>query len=233
MIRSGLPFLHEIFLEQAAAASFVVALTLLDEDGDTVHQWNQTVPVGAVSFLIEVPAQHNTLGTGIFLTSRDLLWSAPSLVGEIRYAVEARPPFGVSAQGVRSKLGVSPSELPDSEISLIKGFIQFQGELPLVDLTTLSDQAARLAVKDAIEALSALAVIHTMTVRVAASEDSGTNAFRRQNTDWQNVAEHLDGIVLRGYLAANPGYIPGGEGSALFLVVTPDEDPVTGEAYAT
>ena len=67
-----------------------------------------------------------------------------------------------------------------------------------------------------------------MPVRIANSESSGTNQFKRQDIDWGAVAAELSSMVDIGYIAIDPNYDPTAVTGELFLLATPATDPFTG-----
>lgn len=194
------------------------------------------VPADAVSINLPIASAMNTLATGSLYGSRDFEWDYTVggfvVNGEQRYTIEARAPFGVSHDGVRAKLGVELKDLPDSDISLIRGYIAFRNVVGADDLALITDDAAMLSIRDAIEAQVALSLIPTMAVRIAVSEDSGTNAFKRQEIDWTAVAESLSATISDGILVVIPDYDPLAGAGALFILATPSSDPFTGGTYA-
>ena len=208
-----------------------VSYKVYDPSGALLEQAAIAVPADAVSINLTIAAERNTLPAGGVLSYRDVEWTykvAGQVVnGEARYSLEARLPFGVSADGVRAKLGVDKNDLPNSDINLAKAYLAFQGVTP----TTNVDQTNPVLVTkigDAIEALAALFLIPTMAVRVASKESSGTNQYQRQAVDWAAVQVHLEGMVSDGYLAANPIYDQTADFGSLLIVVSPAVDPITG-----
>jgi hypothetical protein len=212
-----------------------VTWRLLGATGIEMATGTVAVADDAVSVNILIAASMNTLAPGSLFASRDVEWSYTigGLVvnDEVRYSVEARAPYGASNSGVRTKLGVEAKDLTDADISLISAYVSFRDVVTADRLSALVDEADMLAVRNAIEAQAALNLIPTMAVRVAVSEDSGTNAYKRQAVDWGAIAESLAGIVSAGVLAVFPGYDPSPVG-ALFILATPSSDPITGSSYA-
>jgi len=212
-----------------------ISWRLLGTAGDVIASGIVAVPSDAVSINLPIASEHNTLADGSLFGSRDFEWSYTVLGalvnGEERYSVEARAPYGASNAGVRAKLGVEPKDLPDGDISLIRAYVSFRGLVTAELLAAASGDAVLLSVRDAIEAQAALNLIPTMAVRVAVSEDSGTNAYKRQAIDWGSIAESLSAIINDAIVAVNPAYDPTPSGT-LFLLATPSTDPITGDAYA-
>jgi len=211
-----------------------ISWRLLGTAGDEIASGTVAVPSDAVSINLPIASEHNTLaGTALF-ASRDFEWSytisGAVVNGEERYSIEARAPYGASNAGVRSKLGVEPKDLPDGDISLIRAYVSFRDIVTAERLAAATDDATLLSVRDAIEAQAALNLIPTMAVRVAVSEDSGTNAYKRQSVDWGAIAESLSSIINDAIIAVNPAYDPTPTG-ALFILATPATDPFTGDAY--
>ena len=211
-----------------------IAWRLLGASGDEIASGVAVVPLDAVSVNLPIASTYNVLLPGTLFASRDFEWSytvnGAVVNGEERYSVEARAPFGASNAGVRAKLGVEPKDLPDGDISLIRSYIYFRDLVTADRLTAATDDATLLSIRDAIEAQAALTLIPTMAVRVAVSEASGTNAYKRQEVEWGAIAESLSTIVSDAIVAVNPTYDPTPTG-ALFVLATPATDPFTGDAY--
>jgi hypothetical protein len=213
-----------------------VSWRLLDATGAQLTSGAVTPSADAVSVNLKIDTAYNTLATGSYYSFRDFVWSyevsGAVVNGEQRYTIEARPPFGASADGVRSKLGVSSQDLPDDDISLIASYLSFVSIVGQPAIDAVTDNGVNdLAMRDSIEAQAALYLIPTMAVRVAASEDSGTNAYKRQTVNWDAISDYLAGVVSNGILIAFPGYDPLANAGSIFIVATPGVDPVTGSEY--
>jgi hypothetical protein len=233
IVRSGLALSIPV-LFASGVPDAGVAWRLLNGIGVEIASGTVAVPEGAVSLNLPIAAEHNTLGGGSLFASRDFEWSytidGAVVNGEERYSVEARAPYGASNAGVRAKLGVELKDLPDGDVSLIRAYIAFRDVVGADRLSATTDEADLLSVRDAIEAQAALNLVPTMAVRVAVSEDSGTNAFKRQAVDWGAIAEGLSSIIDAAVVAVNPTYDPSPTG-ALFILATPTTDPITGGTY--
>lgn len=233
IVRSGLPLSIPV-LFSSGHPDGDVSWRLLGTSGDLIASGAVVVPPDALSINLPIASEHNTLAAGSLFASRDFEWSYTTdgavVNGEERYSVEARAPYGAANAGVRSKLGVEPKDLPDGDISLIRAFVSFRDIVTAERLVAVADDATLLSVRDAIEAQAALNLIPTMAVRVAVSEDSGTNAYKRQSVDWGAIAESLSAIINDAIIAVNPAYDPSPTG-ALFILATPSTDPFTGDAY--
>lgn len=233
IVRNGVAFTIPV-LFSSGHPDGNVSWHLYGPTGAEIASGTVTVPADALSINLPIASVHNTLDPGALISSRDFEWSYTvdnALVnGAQRYSIEARAPYGAANDGVRTKLGVEPKDLPDSDISLIRAFIGFRDTVTADLLVNVTDEADLLRVRDAIEAQAALNLIPTMAVRVAASEDSGTNAYKRQAVDWGAVADSLTAIITDGILVVNPLYDLSPTG-ALFILATPTTDPLTGGGY--
>lgn len=233
-----------MILRSGNAASFLVEFPsgspdgslnwrLLGPDGSLLTQGTEIVAPSAVSATIIVPTEFNTLPDGELTSYRDLLWSY-DLNGELynderRYTLEGRVPYGVTYDGVRTKLGVAKHDLPDEEIGLVKAYYDFATLLSPNSYPSSIDGASSLRVRDAIEATAALSLIPTMQVRIANKESSGTDTFQRQKIDWVALADHLAGIVTGGLLVIVPTFDPLAGVGAIFILAAPAVDSFTGE----
>lgn len=208
-----------------------IAWTLRGPDNAILANGSLVVPAGAVSINLPVSATYNHLNTGTLNSYRDLDWTylvgGAIVNGEVRYSVEARVPFGASADGVRTKLGIdNVIDLPDDEISLVKAYKSFSAAVP-ADLLSAIDPT-NLVVREAIESIAALSLLPSLMVRLAKKEDSGTSSFERQAIKWDELAGYLNGLVYDGYLLVNPLYDPTDGFGAIFILASPESDAFTG-----
>lgn len=216
-MRSGLPR-TEVILFEAGLPDGDVSYTLNGGAAGVV-----TPPPGATSVSINIAGILNTLSPGTLTGYRELLWSYVSggipISGEVRWTLEGSIPFGVTADGVRQKLGLDvDSDLPDKQIPLAKGYLKFQntvGVSELIALETASEYNLLLIV-DAIEAIAALELLPTLQVRVAKTETSGTNTYTRQNIDWEILDKRLRAYISDAISAVAP--TNAASSGSLFLV---------------
>lgn len=193
---------------------------------------NMPVPADAVSVFLKVDGGFNALVPGMMSSYRDLEYEydvgGRIVAGQVRYTIEARVPFGVSPDGVRRKLGIDdPSDLPDSDIGLV---VAYQSFARLVGASVLADATDdNTQVRDAIEARAALALLPTMSVRIAQKEDSGTSSFQRQVIDWEGIGASLQALVVEGVESLNIEYNPTTGFGAIFLLAGPQTDAFTGQ----
>lgn len=212
-----------------------VVWTLRDEAGTTTDTGTITPAVGSVSTTVLVPANKNTLGTGIFIGYRDLSWTfsvaGQQVNNEIRYSLEARTPWGASGDGVRRKLGVEKHELPDEEVSLITAYYDLVMLMGDPDLSVyVPTPRERLRLGNAIEAIAAMTALPTLQVRLASKESSGTDTFQRQKVDWELLALGLRDLIHDGILVVDPAFDPTGGFGALLVLARPATDAITGQA---
>lgn len=217
----------------ATAASFPVLFASGHPDANV--SWTLSGPLGIlgqgeypvtsddVSVVLQTTPAQNTLAGGELFSYRDLAWTytVGGVIesGEIRYTVEARLPIGVSFDGVRRKLGVEPTDLPDADISLVKAYLKFKSNGPLPNT---------FVIIDAVEAQAALDVLPSMTVRVAAAEESGTDKYKRQTIDWNAIANGLGDMVGAGQAELDPLYDPTLTFGSLLILAGPTTDAFTG-----
>lgn len=209
----------------------VVSWKLRGPDQAVITTGSVVIPVGAVSTYLRVPAEFNDLAPDQLSTFRDVEWTydvnGAVVNGEARYIVEGRVPFGASADGVRTKLGIDdPADLPDNEISLVNAYLDFR---EVVGDEALSETSpSNIAVRNAIEASAALDLLPTLMVRLAKKEDSGTSAFQRMDVDWAVLGASLESIILAGYVDVVPTYDDTMGFGSLFLLASPETDAITG-----
>lgn len=236
IVRSGLAHSVNVLFENGLPDGDVT-WSLFDTAGTQLATGSVPVLDGAVSVPIGIDAVHNTLGLDVPTGTRDLDWQytvgGMIINGTQRYSIEIRPPFGASSDGVRNKLGVNATELPDNDISLIAAYRYLRTTAGVENVATVSDNGgeADAILRDAVEAFAALSVLPTMSARVAASETSGTNQYKRQDVDWSMLEGPLSSMVDAGITLALPSYDPTSNNAALFVLATPAVDPITGGTY--
>lgn len=226
-MRSGTAFTH--LVEFVGAVDGDLTWTLTDAAGGAVSNGTISPATGAVSAVIAVPALDNTLGVGERLGARELAWSysvaSVTQTGFAQYRLEARIPFAVTAEGVRTKLGLGDiDDLRDEEIPLMRTYLTFEDRVGAVALAAVSGDLATLLVVDALEAGAALLLLPTLQVRVAAKESSGTNQYARGKIDWETLRGELLATVQLGEGVVNTALEPGNNGVSLLQLVTPDVD---------
>lgn len=233
IVRAGTPVSFPV-LFSSGFPDGNVTWEIRDQDGDVLDDGTVAVPAQAVSVVVAVPGTATTLPNGVLLSARDICWTYTVngivIYHEERFSVEARLPYGVSANGVRAKLGVDKQDLPDQDIALVAAYYAFLGVVTQDALDLITDPSGQLAVTNSIEALAALALLPTMPVRVAAKESSGTNQYQRQKIDWDAVRLSLEAMVDAGYEIVVPGYDVTGAFGPLLIIATPEVDPLTGGA---
>lgn len=232
-----------MIVRDGAAVSFLVEFpsgfpdgnitwVLKDESGGQVATANITPSVGAVSIYITIDSTYNELATGDLSGYRDLSWfylvGGAVVTNEVRYTLEARAPFGAAPAGVRRKLGLAPHELPDNEIPLIRAFYDFDttvGGGAGLFTPTASEQ---MLLADAIEALAALNLIPSLTLRIAQKESSGTDTFQRSAIDLEALKAQLLETVSAGAVILVPTFDVTSGFGALFILASPSADAFTG-----
>lgn len=207
-----------------------VSWRLLGEAGDEITGGSLPVPSGSVSVTLTIPGINNTILTlGVLTAYRDLEWdyTVDGVVvnGEQRYSIEARVPYGVTPEGVRSKLGVNDHEIPDGEIRLVEAYLSFTS---LVNPLLLAAATDHIALRNAIEAMAALALVPSLPVRLALKEASGTDSFQRDKLNLAELYVALQGNIADGLLAVDPNYDPMFGFGDLFILAPPGTDAFTG-----
>jgi len=238
MVIEGSPFSYEINFSTGLPTGAVV-YSVLGNDGTPLSGFSSvsiTPPADARSIQIIVPGDRNTVATPLF-ESRTIVWEYPTTTGvqsgRVRYRVEKDIPFAVSAEGVRAKLGVETSEVPDNKIDLLKAYATFQGmyeDGAFTEYETSGDLTS-LLITDAIEATAALEVIPWMQLSVAKKESSGTNSYERFGSiEWGALVDSLTSYIS----AVNDVVVPLVDPSTLPVIFFAVEraDPLTGAAVA-
>lgn len=238
IIRSGLAHSVPVLFENGLPDGDVT-WSLFDTAGAQLATGTAPVPDGAVSTSIGIDASLNTLAADVLSGTRDLDWhytvGGTLINGTQRYSIEARPPFGASNDGVRAKLGLTAEDLPDGEISLIAAYRYLRTTAGILNVAAITDNGGDndAVLREAVEAFAALALLPTLPLRVALSESSGTNQYKRQEIDWTALEGPLSALVDAGITLALPSYDPLANSAALFVLATPATDPITGSAYTS
>lgn len=209
-----------------------VAWTLSDDVG-VITSGTVTPALDDVSVILTIPALLNTLTPGAYFAPRYLSWAylvgGATVAGELSYTLEARLPLGITPAGVRAKLGVNEVDLPDRDIPLVAAYLSFEEAVsPTVLSEAFNGGLTDIRIRDAVEAQAALAVLPGLQVRIAKSEDSGTNKFQRQTIDWNAVGQYLTDLVSAGLIAVVPTYDPTVGYGDIFILASPATDAVTG-----
>jgi hypothetical protein len=229
-VRAGLPFSHTVFFSLGAPDA-AVSWVLSDPSGTSLATGTFTPPVGSVSAVITIPGATNVLTGGDLFGTRFLSWSysvvTVGINDEVQYDLEARVPFNVSTAGVRRKLGVSVSDVPDEDISLIRAYAKFRdaATAAFLDPYLGNGALAGMIIADAIEASAAVVLIPTMLLRVALMQTSGTDTYEREKADWDALSVVLFGQVQAGLELVNDRLI---EDAGSILQVSRPIDAITG-----
>jgi hypothetical protein len=233
VIWAGSPFAQRIEFSTGAPTG-AVSYQLLGNNGAVLVNTSVTPPAGAISHLLIIAASHNTCSKPLF-ENRTLTWSyttADGLVSDrVTYRVQRPIPFAVSAEGVRLKLGIEAHELKDEEIDLVTAYAELTAMSPtgaLVVHETAGDRNTILCIH-AIEAIAALSVLPTMQLRIAQSETSGTNEYKRfGSVDWSRIEAELLAHVARARAALDSSYDATGGSVFTFGVAPRTPDAITG-----
>lgn len=142
-----------------------------------------TVQASADAPLVVVPAEIQTVTAGLTFEKRIVVWGFDTSSGwqtrrEV-YHILPMFPYSVTPQDVRAYIGVSASELPDTDIALDESFINLQQQIPslLSDLTT--GTVRELWANEALKLKTVIAVLPSMMQRVHQLEADGVLQVRR------------------------------------------------------
>lgn len=233
MVWAGSPFARQIEFSTGLPTG-AISYVLTGNNGAGLLSSSVTPAVGAISALIVIAGTLNTCATPL-LEMRSLTWNYTTATGvvsdRVTYRVDKALPFTVSAQGVKSALGLADHELPDEAIDLVGAyseFLELVGETLLAAAAIAGDRTTLLA-NAAIEALAALSVMPSLQLRTAQRESSGTNEFSRfSNIDWSWLRDELLVKVDRARAALDGAFDGEGAGGFMFGVATRTPDVITG-----
>jgi len=212
VVWAGSPFAHELDFSTGFPVGAVV-YSVLDNNGQPLPDHTDVSidpPEGAISLLLVVPGSANSVATPLF-EGRTLTWNYTTLNGfvsdRVSYRVERPIPFPVSAEGVRTKLGVEPHEVPDRDIHLLLAYANFANRFAADALSAHENSGdyGALIITDAIEATAALMVLPSLRLRIARSESSGTNEYERfASIDWGALENSLLTTLNSGIRLVEP-----------------------------
>ena len=212
----------------------VFSYSLLDDDGNPVAGiQNVTInpDPGAVSVLIQIPVQANTLTKPLF-EGRTIAWNYVTALGVVNgsyaYTIQKRVPFPTTNEGVRIKLGIDVSEMPDNRIDLLGAYVTFKDTFANTDVDSyaLAGDSMALKITNAIEALAALKLLPSLQISLAKRLTSGTNEYERfSKIDWELMRADLEQLVYDTTVLIDPELVY--EGTTVFAL-TVRTDPYTG-----
>lgn len=232
MIVENTPFSYLVQFDTGTPLG-VFSYSLYDDEGNIVASiQNQeiTPDIGAVSVLVEIPNVANTL-TKPLLEGRVLTWQYTTALGAVNgsygYTIQKRVPFPVSTEGVRTKLGVDITELPDDRIDLLTAYVEYNaGFEDGLDNYTFGGDLAALRITNAIEALAALKLLPSLQISLARRLTSGTNEYERfSKIDWTLLAAELQATVDSATVLIDESQVYGA--TAIFTLGV-RTDPFTG-----
>ena len=189
-----------------------IAWQVLDQRGTLVTSGEVVPAADAVSAVITVGGEFQALAEGQLVETRELNWAytvgGTLQSGSRRFRLEAFLPFGLSADGVRRKLGVEAHELSDETIDLVTAYGRFGQLVGAAQLDAIEELGGypALVVCDAIEAMAAISLIPSLQVSLAQKESSGTNQYQRAKIDWDAIRAQLEDFVMSGQLVVNPAF---------------------------
>jgi hypothetical protein len=181
----------------------VFSYSLYDDDNNPVAGINnvEITPVpGAVSVLIQIPIQANTLTKPLF-EGRTISWFYTTQLGAVNgsyaYTIRRKVPFPATTEGVRTKLGIDNTEMPDDRIDLLTSYVEFDSAFAGgLGPYTMSGDIMALKITNAIEAIAALKLLPSLQLSLAKRLTSGTNEYERfAKIDWEIIKANLEQIV--------------------------------------
>ena len=233
MLEAGKKFRHLVQFNSGQPTSAFV-YTLYNQDGDVVLTDSVTIPVGQLSYLIQIPAVNNVLSKPLFekmVIEWEYTTATEAVDGSISFIIHLPIGFPVDPSNVRNLLGVDEEELPDDDIKLFEGFMAFKQRLAAdADLTPYieSGDLNSFTVAKAIEAATALLLFPTLQIRLPRKYDSGTSAYERwNNIDWESLAAELEALIGAGLVVITPEYDFYSD-TAIFVLSDRGPDAITG-----
>lgn len=211
----------------------VFSYSLYDDDGNPVPPLQNvevTPPEGSVSFLIEIPNIANVL-TKPLVEGRRLSWNYTTNLGAVNdsfsYTIQKRVPFPVTAEGVRTKLGVDKTELPDDRIDLLMAYVEYNDTfVGGIDNYAYAGNSTTLKIMNAIEAIAALKILPSLQLSIAKRLTSGTNEYERfAKIDWEMIEASLGQLIYDTTVLIDPTQVY--QATTIFALAV-RTDPYTG-----
>lgn len=174
-----------------------VTYTIRDNDGSEMVGYvdqSLTPTAGATDVVVAIPSGVNALPDGAKFGYRAVivtyLVNGVTYDNTVRYRVHPYMNFQASADQVRSFMGLHESELPDSEVDMVKAFLEVQTDASSADIPTLlaSGDVQAFNVNAAIVYKAVLEAIPSLQLRVAQKQTSdGSSLSRLQELDFNDL----------------------------------------------
>jgi len=210
-----------------------VKFTLRDHSGAVIDGMSN-IPVSTGSadyrFMIEIPAEYNTLSAGKRFERRtiNLSYTHNGIARGLRLHYRLIPYLNhsVTPAQVRSFLGVNETELPDDEINLVDAYFVVEEQVgqTILEESLTSGTTSEIAANTLVRMRAVLDVIPSLKQRVAQEERSGQKSFSRPLIhDFDALREEAE----KRYQVALNTFSTGIELPLNLVVTTQDVDPIT------
>lgn len=176
-----------------------VKYSLCDGLGDivaSIQALTVTIPLSQDRFYLTLPAAANALPAGELLGSRTLFvtWISEGLTQTTRisYMVTAQKYLNLNAAAVRSRLQVSPDELPDSSIDLTTAAIRLEEKYPDIAKGFFNPTTAKeIIAQEYLYLTVAIECIPKLQIGLMSGEKTDRHDYTRQTINWENVKAQL------------------------------------------
>lgn len=170
-------------------------------------------PTGAVVSAGKIPVTANATGIDFTIPGADLVktgefsfrrllyyWttnSIPYRKVQIVHVITPVPALIVSEDSIRNTLGIVSFELPDFDIDIYVGYLNFKRSYPdiAVDTILTSGTIQSLYLNNAMEVFIALNLLPALRLKVHQQIVTGVEQFKRFDIDWDKLKEELSSLL--------------------------------------
>ncbi|WKV22014.1 hypothetical protein Phage2-1_00013 [Achromobacter phage 2-1] len=206
-----------------------------NQAGDPVEPWDSPVTMDGTSVFITLPESTMTVGSGNETEARHVMirYTSQGAVYERRITVGVTPFISIEADAdmVRSVLGVSAEELPDTDVDTISAYYDLKSryKTPFVSKVKDGITSIRRGANQLVAITAALEVIPSLQLRTYQTRQDENAMFTRfRGIDWDRLIGDLQARM--GEILVDIGIV--GDVTelypTLFIVSTPT-DPVTNQ----
>lgn len=177
--------LFEFIVDGEFVSPTDVSYTLLDGTGTAVTGYTAVPLTAAPQVVVMIPASQNTLATGRRLESRTVkvLFTVDGIIHTLtqRYMLHPSMNIVVSEDQVRSALGMYRDEVGNSDVDLVKAYLQVEGTLGQTVLETAlsAGDLSTLNANNAILYKAALNIVPSLMMRAPARRVTDNVEFHR------------------------------------------------------
>ncbi|AKU43541.1 hypothetical protein CPT_Seuss15 [Caulobacter phage Seuss] len=229
LTRDGEPFLAD------AGAKW----TLRDHTGLPMPAYTDqaVADVSDTTLIITIPSGAQTIDSSRLFEKRFVVVSGTSnaipFEVTLAYRLVAWMNYSITADSVRSFLGVDPGELADHDIDLPAAYLELASVAGVTAVQDALNSGTRLEslANNAIKGYAALACLPGLRQRVSKKAEDGSMKVERFTVDFDRLEADARRLVMEGTTGLGTS-LDDLTAPVLFVLVTPTTDVITGEAPA-